>query len=290
MLYKYFEIFNKIKRRIKYINVSNKIILDELYQEDFYSYAKKKYLKRKKLKFTFSKSIKSNYIWVCWLQGYDSAPVLVKKCIDSLNKLDGEVIVIDENNFSNYVNIPDFIFRKWKKGIISNAHFTDILRVELLIKYGGLWIDSTVYCSGNRQYEIIKKYPFFAYQLININNRDRIKSIASNWLMYSSPNSELLIILKELLYDYWKKENYAKNYFFFHVFFYAIIEENIEEWNKLLKFNNINPHVMQFLGNSTYNKDQFNEMLLCSDFHKLNWRMDCEFDNTHLKELFEKEN
>ena len=28
-----------------------------------------------------------NTIWVCWLQGYDNAPELVKKCIDQLKKI-----------------------------------------------------------------------------------------------------------------------------------------------------------------------------------------------------------
>ena len=37
---------------------------------------------------------------------------------------------------------------KWEKGRIPAAMFSDLLRVELLIKYGGTWIDSTVLCTG----------------------------------------------------------------------------------------------------------------------------------------------
>lgn len=32
--------------------------------------------------------------------------------------------------------------------MISNTHLSDLLRLELLIRYGGLWIDSTTYMTG----------------------------------------------------------------------------------------------------------------------------------------------
>ena len=33
---------------------------------------------------------------------------------------------------------------KYKKGIFTRTHFSDILRLELLTKYGGTWIDASV--------------------------------------------------------------------------------------------------------------------------------------------------
>jgi hypothetical protein len=33
---------------------------------------------------------------------------------------------------------------KYQKKIIDNTHFSDLLRLELLIKYGGTWIDASV--------------------------------------------------------------------------------------------------------------------------------------------------
>jgi len=46
------------------------------------------------------------------------------------------------------VELPGYIVEKWEKGRIPAAMFSDLLRVELLIKYGGTWIDSTVFCTG----------------------------------------------------------------------------------------------------------------------------------------------
>ena len=89
-------------------------------------------------------------IWICWFQGMDNAPDLVKKCYQSVvkNNPDKKVIVITEKNISDYVTFPEYIVTKWKQGVITHTHMTDLLRLELLITYGGLWLDATVLCTG----------------------------------------------------------------------------------------------------------------------------------------------
>lgn len=72
----------------------------------------------------------SNKIWFCWLQGIENAPEIVKTCYNSLkiNLPNKEIIVLTSSNLSKYVTFPDYIERKWKQGIISNTHLTDLLR------------------------------------------------------------------------------------------------------------------------------------------------------------------
>ena len=91
-----------------------------------------------------------NKIWVCWWQGYDNAPKLVQSCIESIkkNSENNEVIIIDDNNYRKYVNIPTWLEEKKNKGIISKTHFSDYLRLSLLSTHGGVWLDSTFFCSG----------------------------------------------------------------------------------------------------------------------------------------------
>ena len=43
------------------------------------------------------------------------------------------------------------VMEKWEKGIITHTHMTDLLRLELLIKYGGMWIDATVLCTAKEE-------------------------------------------------------------------------------------------------------------------------------------------
>ncbi|MDY2924013.1 MAG: capsular polysaccharide synthesis protein, partial [Treponema sp.] len=82
----------------------------------------------------------SDTVWWCWFQGEENAPDVAKACLESVRKnMSGkQVIVITEKNMYDYVSMPDFIIEKYKKGIISKTHFSDLLRLELLIRHGGL--------------------------------------------------------------------------------------------------------------------------------------------------------
>ena len=51
------------------------------------------------------------------------------------------------------MELPGYIVEKWGKGQIPAALFSDLLRLQLLIKYGGMWIDSTVFCSSGGEME-----------------------------------------------------------------------------------------------------------------------------------------
>ena len=46
-------------------------------------------------------------------------------------------IIINETNFNEYIKMPYYIINKYKNNTFSKTHFSDLLRLELLIKYGG---------------------------------------------------------------------------------------------------------------------------------------------------------
>lgn len=87
-----------------------------------------------------------NTIWVFWWQGEENMPTIVKACYNSIKKNRGlyKVILLDQKNFYNYVNIPTYILNKLESGKISITHFSDILRFNLLAKYGG-WMLPYIY-------------------------------------------------------------------------------------------------------------------------------------------------
>ena len=65
----------------------------------------------------------SKIIWFCWLQGMEEAPNIVLACYNSIkrNIPDREIKLIDAKNWKEYVELPDFIVKKWEKGIIPVA-------------------------------------------------------------------------------------------------------------------------------------------------------------------------
>ncbi len=92
------------------------------------------------------------------MQGEDNLPPLVRCCYNSLKQNAGryKIVFIDEKNFSNYVDIAPHIMDKFRAGKISRTHFSDILRVNLLERHGGLWLDSTIVV--NEPLERYKKF------------------------------------------------------------------------------------------------------------------------------------
>ena len=71
-------------------------------------------------------------IWTMWQQGEDKAPALIKSCFKSIRKhCKQELIVLDDNNFEQYVNLPREIVEKYRAGKIRRAHFALFLPLGL---------------------------------------------------------------------------------------------------------------------------------------------------------------
>lgn len=88
----------------------------------------------------------SKKIWFMRWTGIDDDNIVVKKCFESVNKYSGdyEVILITKDNYDDYVDIPKEIIKKVNEGTISLTHLSDVMRSQLLSKYGGVWADSTM--------------------------------------------------------------------------------------------------------------------------------------------------
>lgn len=217
-------------------------------------------------------------IWTCWFQGEENAPSLVKSCIASMRNLFGNdmVTVITDENFTDYVELPDYILQKYRKGIISRAHFSDILRIELLHQHGGLWLDSTVFCTCKSVPEYIEKSDLFVYKNINLTRNDANTIVASSWLMKANRHNCIIAKTRELLFEYWKKQKKLENYYLVHIFFTFATEVYAGEWRNIPTFSNVPPHIMQFEILDVYSEKRFAEMAKGSGFHKLNWKIQPE--------------
>ncbi len=91
--------------------------------------------------------MESGNIWTMWWQGEDNAPEVVKECFESMRRhANGAMLhILDKWSVKEYIELPPVIREKFDAGCITITHLSDIIRVELINKYGGLWIDSTVF-------------------------------------------------------------------------------------------------------------------------------------------------
>lgn len=151
-------------------------------------------------------------VWVMWQQGFVQAPSLVKLCRKSLDVFlpkDVKIIELDDSNIGDYVSIPDNIYKKYCEGIISRAHYSDIVRCLILKEYGGLWIDSTVLLTAPLDSNVFED-SFWSIK--------QSKPIVSNfnWSMYmlGGVNNLIYSVLGDLLIQYWNIYDVEIDYLF----------------------------------------------------------------------------
>lgn len=228
-------------------------------------------------------------IWVCWLQGEKNAPLLVKKCIASIRKYaaDKEVIIITNDNLSQYITFPDFILKNKIKGRITNTHFSDIIRIYLLAKYGGIWIDATVYLTGPLPAYALNT-PLFCYKT-SLSETEPIKM--SSWFISAQPNHEIIVRTQQLITEYWKHNTWLCHYYLFHLLFSIAIDSKThlkEQWKAIPYFNSCIPHTLSTEITNSYQIERWEQIKQISSIHKLTYKLSPEIyeqKNTFLQLL-----
>lgn len=218
--------------------------------------------------------LKSNKVWFFWMQGLENAPALVQRCYRSLqeNLKDREIVLLTEKNMDDYVQFPDFIKDKLNRGVITYTHLSDLLRVELLIRYGGTWIDSTVFCSGTDIPRYMFDADFFVFQNLRPGDNGDVLNFSS-WFMTSCSNNKILLATRELLYAYWKKNNRMVDYFLLHHFVMIVARYYKEDWNKIIQFPNSLPHVLLLMLMEPFNQEKWDAIVSICPFHKLTYKL-----------------
>lgn len=209
-------------------------------------------------------------IWTIWLQGMENAPAVVQQCYASMRSCitDRPIVVITEDNFKDYVTFPDYIMEKYEKGIISKVHFADLLRVELLAKHGGTWLDGTVFCSSAPFQSYVLDDPLFLFQTLKP-GLDGHTVAPSSWLMTAHAGNPIILLTRALLHEYWNRYNYAIDYFILHHFIQLSINAYPEVWNQVVPFSNATPHVLLLRLFEQYDEHLWTALKGHTSFHKL---------------------
>ena len=166
--------------------------------------------------------MQSRIIWICWFQGLDSAPELVKRCIASVqrNTPDAQVIILTDENIPDYLILPEHIKTKYHAGLISKAQYSDIVRCSLLYQYGGIWMDATVFMT--------KPVPetFFENSFSSLRFDSSENALSQGyWTAYflaAQKGSSLVKMIRDILYCYWQHHDTLIEYFLIdYSFLYA---------------------------------------------------------------------
>ena len=215
-----------------------------------------------------------NIIWTMWLQGMDNAPDIVKMCHKSV--VDGfsdryKIVVLDENNISDYVTLPDYIEEKYKRGIISKQWYSDLVRLELLEKYGGTWMDATIFYAGGEVPSYMMGDGLFIYQTLFPATLG-IAAVMNNFFISAHRNDKLLKLTKLLLYEYWRRNDYCCDYWIMYDFFEIARAEFPAEWEKVVPVDHTKIHILQSRFFKPFDEKVYRAAIDGSPFHKLSWK------------------
>ena len=215
-------------------------------------------------------------IWVCWLQGEENTPPLVRRCIDSIRQHAGNhpVYVLTEENLPSYINLPSIIWEKRKAEKIQSAHFCDIVRMALIYRYGGLWLDATIFCS--------KQIPdwYFEKEFFSCKNQTKDSGYISQYrwtsfVLGGTKGSRFYKLMLDFYFAYWEKENSAIDYLFMDYFIHLSYCErpDIRQMIDSLPENNLLRDEPAVYMGTPFSQKQL-EKWLSSDtvLFKLSWR------------------
>lgn len=243
--------------------------LGKLYLRKYVRQANKIYIPNK------DKNMPSHIIWQYWEQGFENAPDIVKQCVASVEKYKNgnKHIVLDKNNISEYISIPEYIIEMNKKGIIKSAHFSDYIRTALLAKYGGTWIDATVLLADNLP-EYVTNADLFVFQNELRNDLDGLN--LANYFISAKPQNEIIEKMKLILEMYWKENDFVNNYFFYLHAFTLLTQstkELKEEYAKVPFFSFV--PVQRFQGEllTPFSEERWNQIKSMSFAHKLSYKV-----------------
>ena len=222
---------------------------------------------------------KDSPIWIFWWQGMEAAPNIVKKCLNSVKQCaeNHKIIIISKENYKEYADIPDYIIDKVNTGKISLTHFSDILRLELLYKNGGIWMDATLWMTG-RIPTSAYDFPFFTIKHGKYSDYHVCRGKWSTFFMGAGKNNPLIKFCRDFHYEYWKKENSPICYLLLDIPF-CIAYDNFE-WAKLMidavPENGTMVFAMQENMNSIYDSEQFKQWCENTYVHKVSYKIPFE--------------
>ncbi|WP_461486349.1 capsular polysaccharide synthesis protein [Pedobacter sp.] len=243
--------------------------------------------------------IKSKIIWQYWGQQTDdiaSLPPVVQRCFNSVDKYkeDYQVIRLNDQTISDYIDFPEFILNEDGGYKFSRVFFSDLLRLALLHVYGGIWLDATILLTAplseefsNQDYFVFQRSddepnksfwagPHTSYW--SWDPRYRIKML--NSIIFAKKDNLVIAIMLDLILHYWKTQHKIINYFFFQILYNELINGQLKNQQCMVVSDTL-PHLMRVLVDG-HDYIPLSKLLEVVNIHKLTY-----FDEDKIAKLDE---
>jgi len=155
-------------------------------------------------------------IWGLWMQGWDSAPDIVRACRASWSLQNPYWTT----NFLSADDLHEFVpasspVRDLDAKKIPSAAFSDIIRNELLARHGGVWVDATTYCLRPLDGWLghAAASGFFAF------SQPGVGRMLSSWFLAAESEGYIPRTWLKATYAYWDGRTKPDNYYWLHQLF-----------------------------------------------------------------------
>ena len=261
-------------KTLKYIQTISNYVCEYL-EPLVEQYRKESYTPHKQMTTAFDKVP----VWCCWWQGEDSMPEIVAMCNKRLRQVlpeNAELHMITEKNFREYVELPDYIMTKYEEEKMSITALSDILRVALLSRYGGFWIDSTVFVSGEFPQEFISK-DFYAQRMYDPVkcSREACQGRWCGFMMAGSKEHIIFRFLRDAFYMWWRDYDTVIDYvildYFLLAAYYSL--DSVKSIIDSLPDNNEDVFEMYRVLHYPYTDELWDKLTYRTVMHKLTYKI-----------------
>ena len=208
-------------------------------------------------------------LFVYWGQGMAGAPPVVERCHrEMLRHHDAaEVVVLDDRLIPFYADVPEHVLAKTAG---NRTKFSDVLRLALLSRHGGVWLDATCF-PRTRLFDVVPpllERDFFAFRYPE-------GVWPSSWFLAARPDSYVLAMWREAQYRYWERFDKPIDYFFFHHLFgalYHLDDDFRASLDATPRLSARPPHRLQHAMHEPFEPAEAQRLLNGSFVHKLTYK------------------
>ena len=146
-------------------------------------------------------------IWGYWDTGIENAPDIVQKSIKNWkkNNPDWKINILNENNLQEYINTDLFDEITVKNSFKQKK--ADLIRLLLLKKYGGIWLDASIFLSESLnwvlQLQKEKNVDIVCFYQEGFTT-DYQNPVIENWFIASTKNNKFINLWLEDFFFYMK--------------------------------------------------------------------------------------
>ncbi|GAA1632695.1 capsular polysaccharide synthesis protein [Actinoplanes couchii] len=206
-------------------------------------------------------------IFVYWAQGFAAAPPVVRACLAALKAKNPSVHELSRETIGAYVDVPVDLAAVLGD---DHAHFSDLLRMLLLEKFGGVWVDAGCFVSEPLRPHVdraLARSSMFAFNYTG--------PYLSNWFLASRPDSYVMHLWRAASFLWWEKRGEALDpLLHLHVFemLHRLDDRFRAEWDAGLRLNATPPHTLQSVMLRPYEPEMFQTIVEGAFVHRLRHR------------------